>query len=141
MFNTEVYIVFEIHIFAPPPLLIYISSPTEIYYNDGVRAAGEKLSAFFCNLVYFKSIGENICILFTNRGKICISPTFNPFFPNLLFCHIFAPPPPPGPPGGEGQTEKYTTLIQYDEKVSFYEIPCTCNQRYPIKFAQSKSFK
>ena len=40
-------------IFLPPPFLIYIFSPTEINYNEGVRAAGEKFSAFFCNFVYF----------------------------------------------------------------------------------------
>ena len=41
--------------YRPPPLLELYFSPGEIYYNEGVRAAGEKLSAFFCNFVYFKS--------------------------------------------------------------------------------------
>ena len=46
-------------IFCPPPFLIYIFSPNEIYYIEGVRAAGEKFSAFFLgNFVNFKSIGE-----------------------------------------------------------------------------------
>ena len=73
--------------FLPPPFLIYIFSPTEFYYNEGVREAGEKFSAFFCNFVYFKSIGEKIFILFTNWGK---NMHFPPFSPNLLFGHIFA---------------------------------------------------
>jgi len=97
--KAGVYIKFEIHIFAPPPFLIYIFSPTEIYYN---------VQPFFCNFVYFKSIGEKICIVFSNWGK-----NFSPFFhlfqsffiPNLLFGHIDAPPP-----GGGGQTEKHTPL-------------------------------
>ena len=37
-----VYIKCEIHIFAPPPFLIHIFSPKEIYYIEVVRAAGEK---------------------------------------------------------------------------------------------------
>ena len=41
-----VYIKFEIHIFAPPPFLIEIFAPNEIYYNEWMRAAGEKWSAF-----------------------------------------------------------------------------------------------
>ena len=36
----------------------------------------------FCNFVYFKSIGEKICILFTNLGKeYAFSPLFIIFFP------------------------------------------------------------
>jgi len=31
-----------------------------------VRAADEIFLAFFCNLVSFQSIGEKLCILFTN---------------------------------------------------------------------------
>ena len=62
---------------------------------------------FCCNFVYFKSIGKNICILFTNWGKnMHFPPFFYPpsiiFFPNLLFGHIFA-----------GQTEKYTPLYSF----------------------------
>ena len=38
--SNRVYIKFEVHIFAPPPFLIYIFSPTEIYYNEVVCAAG-----------------------------------------------------------------------------------------------------
>ena len=50
------------------------------------------LSPFFCNFVYFKSIGGKTCTLFTNGGIIC-TPLFFPltiiFFPNHLFGHIF----------------------------------------------------
>ena len=42
-------------IFLPPPLLIYIFSPTEIYYYKGVRAAGEKFSAFIFVILYILS--------------------------------------------------------------------------------------
>ena len=44
---TGVYIIFEIQIFAPTPFLIYIFYPTEIYYIEGVRTAGETFLAFF----------------------------------------------------------------------------------------------
>ena len=37
----------------PPPLLDFYFFPTEIYYNEGVRAAGEKLSAFFLQFCIF----------------------------------------------------------------------------------------
>ena len=52
------YIKFEIHIFAPPPFLIHIFAPTEIYHKEGVRAAGEFFFYPFFNFFYFKSIGE-----------------------------------------------------------------------------------
>ena len=53
-----VYIKFEILVLNLK-FLIYIFSPTEIYYNEGVHAAGERFSGFFsCNFVYFKSIGD-----------------------------------------------------------------------------------
>ena len=51
LFWPGVYIKFEIHI--PPPFLIYIFSPTEIYVNEGVRAACEKFAAFFCSFVKY----------------------------------------------------------------------------------------
>ena len=40
--KAGVYIKFEGIFFAPPPFLIYIFYPNEIYYIEGVRAAGEK---------------------------------------------------------------------------------------------------
>ena len=50
---TGVYIKFEIYIFDPPtPFLINIFSPAEMYYNEWVRRAGEKLSAFFFAILY-----------------------------------------------------------------------------------------
>ena len=77
---------------SPPPFLIYIFPPNETYY-EGVRAAGEKYSAFFCNFVNFKSIEENICLLFTNWEKnIRFPPLINPFqsfFPLHVIGHIF----------------------------------------------------
>ena len=84
--NTGVYIKFKIHIFVPPPFF----SSTEIYYNEGVRAAGEKFE-FFLQFLYFKSIWEKVTLPI--GGKICISPPFfYPlsviFFSNLLFGHI-----------------------------------------------------
>ena len=42
-----VYIKFEIYFFAPPPFLIYIFSPNENYYDEGVQIAGEIFLAFF----------------------------------------------------------------------------------------------
>ena len=47
---SGLYNKFQIHIFVPPPFLIHIFPPNEIYY-EGVCAAGEKFSAFF--LQYF----------------------------------------------------------------------------------------
>ena len=113
LFTSGVYIKSEIHIFVPPPFLIYIFSPTEIYFIKGVRAAGEKFSAFFCNFVV-KSIGEKICILFTNWGKNMHFPpffiSFQSFFsPNLLFGHIFAPAP-----GWGGDKKIYTPGLRLE---------------------------
>ena len=51
--KTGVYIKSEIHIFAPPTFLIYIFSPTDIYYNEGVYVSGEKFSASFFQFCIF----------------------------------------------------------------------------------------
>ena len=99
--------IFEIHIFAPRPFLIYIFSPNEIWYKEGVRAAGELGELFRLCLCYFVnllSIGEKICILFTNWGK---NRHFPPFFHSLSIifsptCYLAG--------GGGGQTEKNTPL-------------------------------
>ena len=77
--NTGVYIKFKIHILVPPPFF----SSTEIYYNEGVRAAGEKFE-FFLQFLYFKSIWEKVTLPI--GGKICISP---PFF--IPFQSFFSP--------------------------------------------------
>ena len=111
--NTGVYITFEINIFAPPPFLIYIYLfITGFIIMRGCTPQAKHFQSFFSFLpfgifVYFKSIGENICILFTIWRKICISPPFFipfqafAFFPpNLLFGHIFAP-----------SNRKYTPLM------------------------------
>ena len=47
-FNTGVYIKFEMYF---PPFLIYIFSPNEIWYNEGVRALDEKFSGRFCAIL------------------------------------------------------------------------------------------
>ena len=77
---------------CPPPLMIYI------------------VSLFFCNSVYFESIGEKYAYFLPNGGKICIyppTPFNNPqhviFFFIYLFIFIYFF-------GGGGQTEKYTPL-------------------------------
>ena len=82
------YIKFEIHIFAPPPFFfIYIFSPSEIYYNQAVRAAGEKFSAFFVQFCTFQvNWGKNMQF-FTNWGK---NMHFPPFF--SPFNHFFLQP-------------------------------------------------
>ena len=90
------YIEFEIHIFAHPhpPLLIYVSFPTEIYYNDGVRATGEKLSAFFFAILYILSqLGKKYAYFYQLGGKnMHFPPVFYLisiiFSPNLVFGHI-----------------------------------------------------
>ena len=96
--------------FAPIPFLIYIFSPTEIYYNEGVLPQAKNYETFFSNFVYFKSIGDKI--LFTNMGKIAplfFIPFQSFFSPNLLFGHIFAPPRE----GGGGSNRKiYTRPLQ-----------------------------
>ena len=97
----------EIHLFAPlPPFFIYIFSQNEIYFIKGERGEGEKL-AFFCN---FWSIGEKLCILFTNWGTNTHFPLFYILFqsffpPKMLFGHIFAQW------GGGVKTEKYTPWL------------------------------
>ena len=96
LLKSGVYIKFELHIFCPPPFLIYIFAPTEIYYNEGVCAAGDQFSTFFCNFVYFKSIGEKICLLFTNWGKnMHFPPFFYPlsimYFPQPVIQPYFCP--------------------------------------------------
>ena len=54
------YIKCEIHILPPPPpFLIDIFSPNEISYNEVMRAAGEKIAAFFWAILYILSqLGE-----------------------------------------------------------------------------------
>ena len=92
--SSGVYIKSEIHIFAPHPSW-FIFFPK---WN---------FQPFFCNFVYFKSIGEKIWMLFTNWGKnmhfppLFLSP-FNNFFPPTCYLVIFW--------GLGGQTEKYTPL-------------------------------
>ena len=50
MYNVQstvgVYILFQIHTFCPPPTLYSYFFANEIYYNEGVRTACEKLKAF-----------------------------------------------------------------------------------------------
>ena len=74
------YIKFEIHIFVPPPLTLFIFfSPTAIYYNKGVHAAaaGEKFSAFFVAILYILSRKGKIYAYFLQIGeKIFIFPPF-----------------------------------------------------------------
>ena len=90
-----VYITFEIHILHP-------------------------FQPFFCNFIYFKSIGEKICILFSNWGKICIFllflslgkicifllflSLFNNFFPPTCYLAIFQIP------GGRSNRKIYTPV-------------------------------
>ena len=52
--KAGVYIKFEIHIFVPPPFLIYIFSQTEI------TIITTNVQPVFCNFLYFKSKGERI---------------------------------------------------------------------------------
>ena len=74
-------------IFFPQPKFIMMR---------GCAPQVKSLEPFFCNFVYFKSIGDKICILFTNGGRNMHPPPlfFIPFqsflSPNLLFGHIFA---------------------------------------------------
>ena len=92
---------------------------TQLCHNDGVRAAGEKFVSLFCgNFVFFKSIGEKICILFTKWGKNWHFPPFfsspfnHIFSPKMLFGHIFAPHPTP-PPGGGVKQKKIHPWINW----------------------------
>ena len=78
----------ELIFLSPPHFLIYIFSSTSIYYNEGCAPQVRN-----CNIVYFKSTGGKICILFTNWGEnMHFPPYFYSlsiiFFPNLLFSHI-----------------------------------------------------
>ena len=106
------YIKFEMNFFAPPPFLFYICSPNEIYFIEGVRAVGKKISALFLQfLVNFKKIGGKICLLFTNWGINMRCPSlFHPlsiiFFRQHViwpyFCH------PRGRRGGGSNRKIYT---------------------------------
>ena len=85
---AAVYIIFKILIFAPPPLLIYISSPNKNYYNENCQS-------FFLKFCIFQ--GENMHF----------PPFFHPlsiFFSPTCYLAIFLPTPPPG--GGGGAKEK-----------------------------------
>ena len=53
--------------FCPPPFLIYILSPTEIYYND--------FQHFLCNFVYFKS-RKKYAYFFPSGQQLFIPPPF-----------------------------------------------------------------
>ena len=71
-------------IFLPPPTFLFIFFPLLTFIiMRGCTSEGKNFQPLFFNFVYFKSIGEKICMLFSNWGK------------NM--------------PGG-GQTEKYTPL-------------------------------
>ena len=80
LFAAGVYIKFKL-IFLPPPLLDIYFSPTEIYYNEGVRAAGEQFSA------YFSPIGKR----YMHFPLFFLSP-FNNFFPQTCFWPYFCLP-------------------------------------------------
>ena len=84
-------------IFLPPPpphFLISIFSQLKFIIMRVCEPQAKNCLPFFCNFVYFKSIGEKICIIFTNWRKnihflpFFLSP-FNYFFPQLLYGHIF----------------------------------------------------
>ena len=85
--------------FRPPPLfLIYIFSPTKIYYNEWVCTAKKKLSAFFFAILYILSqLGKKYAYFYQLGGK-------NTHFPRFfyLISIIFSPNHIP--------TEKYTPL-------------------------------
>jgi len=86
----------------PPPFFIYIFSPTEFFFNEGVRAAGENISDFFFVIFYILSqLGKKYAYFLP-----ILSP-FNQFFSPTCCLAIF-PLPPWG--GGGGKTEKYTPL-------------------------------
>ena len=86
------YIKFEFYILPPPPSW-FIFLPQHKYIITRV-CAPKNFQPFFCNFYILKSIGEKICILFTNFGKNMHFPPFQSFFfTNLLFGHIFAHPP------------------------------------------------
>ena len=57
-------------IFPPPPLDLYFCPNWNLLEWGGARRMLKFFYLFFCNVVYFKSIGEKICKLFTNWGKI-----------------------------------------------------------------------
>ena len=84
----------------------------------GVRATSEKCQPFFCNFVYFESIGEKICILFTNWEKnMHFPPIFYPlsiiFSPQPVIWPYFCP---------NSQTEKYTPLSLLNIFLSFFSL-------------------
>ena len=58
-------------IFLPPPphFLISIFSQLKFIIMRVCEPQAKNCLPFFCNFVYFKSIGEKICIIFTNWGK------------------------------------------------------------------------
>ena len=60
----------------------------------------------FCNFVYFKSIREKICILFTNWGK-------NMHFPPFVvpFIHIFSP------------TRYFSIFFQTEKYIALFGVP------------------
>ena len=77
--------------FCPhPPFLIHIFSPNNLL-RGSARRSRKLLSLFFCNFVYFKSIGEKYAYFLTIGEKICIkiihplSKTFPPTCYSAIF--------------------------------------------------------
>ena len=101
------YIIFEIHIFVPPPLHLYFFSPSEIYDNKGVSAAGEKVQLFLWTFVYFNflsQLGKKYEYFLTDGGKYAVTrvtPHFSTPFNHIIPQLIIDPPPRRG---GGGQT-------------------------------------
>ena len=78
-----------------------------------MRAAGENFQSFFCNFVNLKSIGEKICILYTNLGgKYAFPPIFSSPFNHFFPQHDIWP-------GGGGVKQKniHTCLPQEEKKL------------------------
>ena len=74
------YIKFEIHIFVPPPILIYIFSPPKIYYNEWLRSVpqAKNVQPFFKILYILSQSGKKYAYFLPIGEKYAFSSFFIP---------------------------------------------------------------
>ena len=86
---SGVNVEYEIHIFAPPPFLIYIFPQLTLTIMRGCAPQVKNFQHFFAILYILIQMGKNMHTFYQLEKTYAFFPLFtSPFFPNLLFCHI-----------------------------------------------------
>ena len=107
-------------IFPPTPFLdSYFFPQGNLIIMRWCAPHAKNVKLFFGNFVNIKSIGEKICLLFTNWGKKNAFPPFfsspfNNFFPPTWYFAIFLPP------GVGGSNRKIYTPVTYLIAICFF---------------------